>query len=76
VPLPRRAPTRPWRSPCRYLIFKVIGLEPTGARHAKVTDAGISWNYTIVLNIVFRVARHRTRLALLPARAAASRCFA
>jgi hypothetical protein len=30
-----------------------VGLEPTGARHAKVTDAGVSWNYTTVLNIVF-----------------------
>jgi uncharacterized protein len=35
------------------LIFKVAGLEPTGARHAKVTNAGVSWNYTTVLNIVF-----------------------
>jgi uncharacterized membrane protein YraQ (UPF0718 family) len=35
------------------LIFKVLGLEPTGARHAKVTDAGVSWNYTTVLNIIF-----------------------
>ena len=35
------------------LIFKVVGLEPTGARHAKVTDAGVTWNYTTVLNIVF-----------------------
>ncbi|HWW90849.1 MAG TPA: permease [Solirubrobacteraceae bacterium] len=35
------------------LIFKLIGLEPTGPRHAKVTDAGVSWNYTTVLNIVF-----------------------
>ncbi len=35
------------------LIFKVVGLEPTGARHANVTDAGVSWNYTTVLNIVF-----------------------
>src|SRR5437764_11126031 len=35
------------------LIFKVVGLEPTGARHAKVTNAGVSWNYTTVLNIVF-----------------------
>jgi uncharacterized protein len=35
------------------LIFKLTGLEPTGARHAKVTDAGVSWNYTTVLNIVF-----------------------
>jgi uncharacterized membrane protein YraQ (UPF0718 family) len=35
------------------LMFKVAGLEPTGARHAKVTDAGVSWNYTTVLNIAF-----------------------
>src|SRR3989449_1578686 len=35
------------------LLFKLLGLEPTGARHAKVTDAGASWNYTTVLNIVF-----------------------
>src|SRR6267378_2214233 len=37
------------------LLFKVVGLEPTGPRHAKVTDAGVSWNYTTVLNIVFLV---------------------
>src|SRR5438105_8698413 len=35
------------------LIFKATALEPTGARHAKVTDAGVSWNYTTALNIVF-----------------------
>jgi uncharacterized membrane protein YraQ (UPF0718 family) len=35
------------------LIFKAIGLAPTGARHAKVTDGGISLNYTTVLNIIF-----------------------
>jgi uncharacterized membrane protein YraQ (UPF0718 family) len=35
------------------LIFKLLGIEPTGARHAKVTDAGVSWNYTTVLNIAF-----------------------
>jgi hypothetical protein len=35
------------------LLFKVVGLEPTGPRHAKVTDAGVSWNYTTVLNIAF-----------------------
>jgi uncharacterized membrane protein YraQ (UPF0718 family) len=35
------------------LIFKAIGLAPTGARHAKVTDAGISLDYTTVLNILF-----------------------
>jgi uncharacterized membrane protein YraQ (UPF0718 family) len=37
------------------LIFKATGLEPTGARHAKVTDAGVSWNYTTALNIVFLI---------------------
>jgi uncharacterized membrane protein YraQ (UPF0718 family) len=35
------------------LIFKAVGLVPTGARHAKVTDAGVSLNYTTVLNIAF-----------------------
>jgi hypothetical protein len=35
------------------LLFKALGLEPTGVRHAKVTDAGVSWNYTTVLNIIF-----------------------
>jgi hypothetical protein len=35
------------------LLFKLVGLVPTGARHAEVTDAGVSWNYTTVLNIVF-----------------------
>ena len=35
------------------LLFKAIGLAPTGARHAKVTDAGVTWNYTTVLNIIF-----------------------
>src|SRR6202521_4511037 len=34
------------------LVFKAIGLEPTGARHAKVTDAGASLNYTTVLNLI------------------------
>jgi uncharacterized membrane protein YraQ (UPF0718 family) len=37
------------------LIFKLVGLEPTGPRHAKVTDAGVSWNYTTVLNIIFLI---------------------
>jgi uncharacterized membrane protein YraQ (UPF0718 family) len=37
------------------LIFKLTSLEPTGPRHAKVTNAGVSWNYTTVLNIVFLV---------------------
>ena len=35
------------------LLFKLVSLEPTGARHAKVTEAGVSWNYTTVLNIIF-----------------------
>jgi uncharacterized membrane protein YraQ (UPF0718 family) len=35
------------------LIFKASGLEPTGMRHAKVTEAGVSLNYTTVLNIIF-----------------------
>jgi uncharacterized protein len=35
------------------LIMKVVGLEPTGARHAKVTDAGVTLNYTTVLNVIF-----------------------
>jgi uncharacterized membrane protein YraQ (UPF0718 family) len=35
------------------LVFKLAGLVPTGARHAKVTDAGITWNYTTVLNVIF-----------------------
>jgi uncharacterized protein len=34
-------------------IFKLTGLVPTGPRHAKVTDAGVSWNYTTVLDIIF-----------------------
>jgi uncharacterized membrane protein YraQ (UPF0718 family) len=33
------------------LVFKLTSLEPTGARHAKVTEAGASLNYTTVLNI-------------------------
>jgi uncharacterized membrane protein YraQ (UPF0718 family) len=35
------------------VVFKAIGLAPTGARHAKVTEAGPSFDYTTVLNIVF-----------------------
>src|SRR5262249_23403682 len=35
------------------LIFTAIGLVPTGPRHAKVTNAGVSLNSTTVLNIVF-----------------------
>jgi hypothetical protein len=34
------------------LIFQAIGLEPTGAHHAKVTEAGVSLNYTTVLNVI------------------------
>jgi hypothetical protein len=35
------------------LIFTALGLVPTGPRDAKVTDAGVTWNYTTVLNIIF-----------------------
>jgi len=35
------------------LLFKLVGLVPSGAREAKVTEAGVSWNYTTVLNIAF-----------------------
>lgn len=35
------------------LLFSAIGLVPTGPRHAKVTDAGVTLNYTTVLNVVF-----------------------
>jgi uncharacterized membrane protein YraQ (UPF0718 family) len=35
------------------LIFGAAGLAPTGARHAKVTEAGVSFDYTTVLNVVF-----------------------
>jgi len=35
------------------LIFKLVGIAPSGPRHAKVTESGVSWNYTTVLNIVF-----------------------
>ncbi|MGO9975404.1 MAG: permease [Solirubrobacteraceae bacterium] len=35
------------------LIFTAVGLVPTGPRHAKVTEASISLNYTTVLNIIF-----------------------
>lgn len=34
------------------LIFAPLGLIPSG-RHAKVTDAAVTWNYTTFLNIVF-----------------------
>jgi uncharacterized protein len=37
------------------LIFTAVGLVPTGPRHAKVTDAGVSLNYTTVLNVVFLI---------------------
>ena len=35
------------------LVFTALGLVPTGARHAKVTEAGVSLNYTTILNIIF-----------------------
>lgn len=34
------------------LLFKAVGWVPT-ARHAIITEAHISWNYTTVLNLVF-----------------------
>jgi uncharacterized membrane protein YraQ (UPF0718 family) len=37
------------------LIFTAVGLVPTGPRHAQVNDAGVNWNYTTVLNIIFLV---------------------
>src|SRR5674536_129103 len=37
------------------LVFAPLGLVPTGARHANVGAAGISWNYTSFLNIAFLV---------------------
>src|SRR5664280_2803425 len=37
------------------LVFAPLGLVPTGARHANVGAAGISWNYTSFFNIAFLV---------------------
>jgi uncharacterized membrane protein YraQ (UPF0718 family) len=34
------------------LVFSPLGLIPT-TRHAKITEAGVSWDYTTYLNIVF-----------------------
>jgi uncharacterized membrane protein YraQ (UPF0718 family) len=34
------------------LVFRPLGLVP-GERHAKVVEAGVTWNYTTVLDIVF-----------------------
>jgi uncharacterized protein len=54
------------------LMFKVVGLEPTGARHAKVTEAGVSLNYTGVLDVISLViaaallARYFTRGGGIP----------
>jgi uncharacterized membrane protein YraQ (UPF0718 family) len=36
------------------LLFRAVGLVPT-ERHATITEAHISWNYTTVLNLVFLV---------------------
>jgi uncharacterized membrane protein YraQ (UPF0718 family) len=36
------------------LLFQPLGLVPSG-RHAKVTDAAVTWNYTTYLNIVFLI---------------------
>src|SRR5205823_983772 len=35
------------------LLFGVLGLVPTGARHALVVEASLQLNYTTVLNIAF-----------------------
>ena len=35
------------------LVVTPLGLVPTGPRHARVGDNGISWNYTTVLNMAF-----------------------
>ena len=35
------------------LIFKALGLIPMGPRHAKVVQAGVSLDYTTVLNVIF-----------------------
>jgi hypothetical protein len=35
-------------------VFQPLGLVP-GERHAKVVEAGVTWNYTTVLDIVFLV---------------------
>ena len=37
------------------LLFMTIGIAPTGPRHAHVTDAGVTLNYTTVLNVIFLV---------------------
>jgi uncharacterized protein len=37
------------------LIFSALGLIPTGPRHAKVVQAGVSLDYTTVLNVIFLV---------------------
>jgi uncharacterized membrane protein YraQ (UPF0718 family) len=36
------------------LLFQPLGLVPSG-RHAKVTDAAVTWNYTTYLNIIFLI---------------------
>jgi uncharacterized protein len=35
------------------IVFDVLGLTPAGPHHAKVVEAGVSLNYTTVLNVVF-----------------------
>jgi uncharacterized membrane protein YraQ (UPF0718 family) len=35
------------------ILFDVLGLTPTGPRHAKVVEASIHFNYTTVLDVVF-----------------------
>jgi uncharacterized membrane protein YraQ (UPF0718 family) len=35
------------------VLFTALGLVPTGPRHAEVTEAGVTLNYTTILNIIF-----------------------
>ncbi len=37
------------------LLFSALGLVPSGPRHAHVTDAGVTLNYTTVLNVIFLI---------------------
>ena len=37
------------------ILFGVLGLTPSHAEAAKVTQASVTWNYTTVLNIVFLI---------------------
>ena len=48
-------------------IFGGLGLIPA-ERAAKVTEAGITWNYTTILNIVFLLLAAALLVAVLPLR--------